>query len=58
MKMPTLVGIFMFMSRENLMLSWVAHEESFITLEHVSDDIGQIVNSQTVSQKSSQTADI
>ena len=27
MKMPTIVGIFIFISRENFMLSWVEHEE-------------------------------
>ena len=31
MKMPTIVGIFIFISRENFMLSWVEHEKSFIT---------------------------
>ena len=31
MKMPTLVGIFIFISRENFMLSGVEHEKSFIT---------------------------
>ena len=31
MKMPTFVGIFTFLSRENFMLSWVEHEKSFIT---------------------------
>ena len=30
-KMPTIVGILIFMSRINLMLSWVEHEKSFIT---------------------------
>ena len=30
MKMPILVGIFMFISRENFMLSWVEQEKSFI----------------------------
>ena len=29
--MPTIVGIFIFISRENFMLSWVEHEKSFIT---------------------------
>ena len=33
MKMPTKVGIFIFISRENFMLSWVEHEKSFITSE-------------------------
>ena len=33
MKMPTIVGIFIFISRENFMLSWVEHEKSFITSE-------------------------
>ena len=33
MKMPTLVGIFIFTSRENFMLSWVEHEKRFITFE-------------------------
>ena len=32
MKMPTIVGIFIFISWENFMLSWVEHEKSFITL--------------------------
>ena len=32
MKMPTIVGIFVFISRENFMLSLVEHEKSFITL--------------------------
>ena len=31
MKMPTIVGIFIFISRENFMLSRVEHEKSFIT---------------------------
>ena len=31
MKMPTIVGIFIFTSRENFMLSWVEHEQRFIT---------------------------
>ena len=30
MKMPTIVGIFIFISRENFMLSWVEHEKSFM----------------------------
>ena len=33
MKIPTIVGIFIFISRENLMLSRVKHEKSFITSE-------------------------
>ena len=32
MKMPTIVGIFIFINRENFMLSSVEHEKSFITL--------------------------
>ena len=32
MKMPTIVGIFIFISRENFMFSRVKHEKSFITL--------------------------
>ena len=32
LKMPTIVGIFIFISRENFMLSWAEHEKSFITL--------------------------
>ena len=32
MKMPTIVGIFIFISRDNFLLSWVEHEKSFITL--------------------------
>ena len=31
MKMPTIVGIFIFISREHFVLSWVEHERSFIT---------------------------
>ena len=31
MKMPTIVGIFIFISREIFMLSWVEHEKGFIT---------------------------
>ena len=31
MKMQTIVGIFIFISRENFMLSRVEHENSFIT---------------------------
>ena len=31
MKKPTVVGIFIFISRENFILSWVEHEKSFIT---------------------------
>ena len=31
MKMPTIVGIFIFVSRENFMLSCVEHEKRFIT---------------------------
>ena len=31
MKMPTTVGIFIFISRENFMLSSAEHEKSFIT---------------------------
>ena len=30
-KMPTIVGILTFMSRINIVLSWVEHEKSFIT---------------------------
>ena len=33
MKMPIIVGIFIFISRGNFMLSWVEHERSFITLD-------------------------
>ena len=29
-KMPTTVGIFIFISREDFMLSWVEHEKSLI----------------------------
>ena len=29
MKMPTIVGIFIYISRENFMLSWAEHEKSF-----------------------------
>ena len=31
MKMPTLVGIFIFISRENFMRSGIEHEKSLIT---------------------------
>ena len=31
MKMPTIVRIFIFISRENFMCSWVEHEKSFIS---------------------------
>ena len=31
MKMPTVVGIFIFISRENFMLSCVEHEKGFLT---------------------------
>ena len=31
MKMPTIVGIFIFISREKYVLRWVEHEKSFIT---------------------------
>ena len=34
--MPTIVGILTFMSRINFLLSWVEHEESFITMDPVS----------------------
>ena len=30
-KMPTIIGILTFMSRQNFMLSWVKHEKSFTT---------------------------
>ena len=33
-KMPTTVGILIFMSRKNFMLKWVEHEKSFITSSH------------------------
>ena len=33
MKMPTIVGIFIFINRENFMLNSIEHEKSFITLE-------------------------
>ena len=32
MKMPSIVGIFIITSRENVMLSWVEQEKFFITL--------------------------
>ena len=32
MEVPSIVGIFIFISRENFMLSSVEHEKSFITL--------------------------
>ena len=31
-KMPTIISIFIFISRVNFMLSWVEHEKRFITL--------------------------
>ena len=31
MEMPTIVGSFRFISRQNFMLSWVEHEKCFIT---------------------------
>ena len=31
MKMPTIVGIFIFISNENFLLSWVEHEKCFMT---------------------------
>ena len=31
MKMPTIVRMFIFISRENIILGWVEHEKSFIT---------------------------
>ena len=37
MKMSTFVGIFIFISRENFMLSCVKHEKSFITSGPVFD---------------------
>ena len=37
MKMPTTVGIFIFISRENFMLSWVELEKNFYNLEAWSD---------------------
>ena len=30
--MPAIVGIFLFISKENFMLSWDEHEKSFMTL--------------------------
>ena len=38
MKMPTVVGIFIFTSRENFMLSWVEYEKKF-------DNLGIAINS-------------
>ena len=35
MKMSTIIGIFVFISRENFMLSWVEHEKSFKTRAQV-----------------------
>ena len=32
MKMPTIAGIFIFISRENFMLSWDEHEKKFYNL--------------------------
>ena len=32
MKMPTIIGIFIFISRENFMLSWGEHEKKFYNL--------------------------
>ena len=31
MKMPTIVGIFIFISRDNFILNWAEYEKSFIT---------------------------
>ena len=42
MKMPTVVGIFIFISRENFMLSCVEHAKSFITSRP--DCLFQILN--------------
>ena len=39
MKMPTIVGIFIFSSRENNMISWVEQKTSFITSEPDLEDI-------------------
>ena len=36
MEMSTIVGIFIFISRENVMLSCVEHKKSFITLNFFS----------------------
>ena len=33
MKMPTIVGIFILISRDNFMVSWIEHEKCFITSE-------------------------
>ena len=33
MKMPTFVGIFIFISRENFMLNYVEHEKKFYSLK-------------------------
>ena len=32
MKMPAIIGIFIFISRENFMLTWVEHEKKFYNL--------------------------
>ena len=39
MKMPTIVGIFIFISRENFMFCWVEHEKKFCNLEAVTADV-------------------
>ena len=39
-KMPTIVGILTFMSRINFMLSWVEHEQSFITSGQERQNVG------------------
>ena len=50
MKMPTIVGIFIYISRVNFMLSWIKHEKSFITSDaslfpHKAPDKGHPLNS-------------
>ena len=39
MKMPTIVDIFIFIGRENFMLSWAKHEKKLYTLEAGSENL-------------------
>ena len=47
MKMPTIVGIFIFISRENFMLSRIEHLKSFITLPPGKNEPGQNISYKT-----------
>ena len=54
LKMSTFVGILSFMSRINLVLSWIEHEKSFITsgpdlLLVLSNSEGSVIRSQQLS---------